>query len=47
MNDIYLIIKTQWLALGIVFQLNGFDNFRYTHDLNIKIKQAAVNKSIK
>lgn len=30
-----------------MFQLNASDNFRSTHDLNIAIKQTAVNKSIK
>lgn len=43
----YLIINTRCLALGMVFQLNASDNFRSAHDLNIAIKQTAVNKSIK
>lgn len=43
----YLIINTRCLALGIVFQLNASDSFRYTHYLNIAIKQTAVNKSVK
>lgn len=47
MNNMYLIMSTRCLALGIVFQLNASDNFRSAHDLNIAIKQTAVNKSIK
>lgn len=47
LNNVYLIINTRCLALGIVFQLNASDSFSSTHDLNIAIKQTAVNKSIK
>lgn len=31
----------------MVFQLDASDNFKSTHDLDIVIKQMAVNKSIK
>lgn len=47
MINMYLIINTQCLALGIVFQLSASDNFRSARDLNIVIKQTAVKKSIK